>query len=223
MSDRAVPVLPHLRVLVVLAVLNAGAIALRVARTGKVTLAFLAWNLLLAGIPYLVACAMQQHWLRHQRATPQLWALGGLWLLFFPNAPYVLTDFVHLHGYGNPLWWYDVLLLAASAGTGWLLGLLSLQLVHRIVTAGAGSHTAWLLVAAVSWLTGLGVYLGRFLRFNSWDVARNPLPLLGAIADRFVHPLAHPRTHAFAACFAVLLAVSFALLGELGASRSPRE
>ena len=213
MSSR--PVLPHFGLLSVLAIVNAAAIALRVAHTGKVTFVFLAWNLFLAGVPYLAACALQSNWRESKRLTPGGVALGALWLLFFPNAPYVLTDFVHLHGHGNQLWWYDVLLLATSAGTAWLLGLISLQIVHDVLSGLAGKRAAWLTVGVVAWLTGLGVYLGRFLRFNSWDIARNPLPLASAILDRFVHPLAHPRTHVFAAFYALLLALSFWLYRSL--------
>jgi uncharacterized membrane protein len=105
----------------------------------------------------------------HDRGGPRplLWVLGAAWLLFLPNAPYNLTDFVHLgRADGAPLW-FDAALIAAFAGTGLALGLASLLIVHQVVEARAGRIVGWAVALGSLVLSAVGVYLGRYPRFNS--------------------------------------------------------
>jgi uncharacterized membrane protein len=98
-----------------------------------------------------------------------------LWLIFFPNAPYILTDFQHLaHQPGELPVWYDVMMLIWFAFTGLLLGMVSLFLMQEIVRREFGRWAGWAFVAAVTGLSSAGVYMGRFLRWNSWDILRDP-------------------------------------------------
>jgi uncharacterized membrane protein len=104
-------------------------------------------------------------------------------LLFFPNAPYIVTDLKHIGiGGGIPIL-YDVLLLSAAAWTGLLLGLTSLFLMHRVARRFLGVVNAWAVVVGVLTLSSFGIYLGRVQRWNSWDVFTQPGALLGGATD----------------------------------------
>ena len=104
-------------------------------------------------------------------------ALGMAWLLFFPNAPYIFTDLVHVLATWRQSFWAELMLILLVAMTGFLAGFLSLQVMHGIAARLWGRVGGWVFVAAVSGLSGFGVYLGRFVRLNSWDVL-NPVRLL---------------------------------------------
>ncbi len=137
---------------------------------------FLIWNLFLAWIPFIISYFTYIVRLNRKQIyfVIPMAALG--WLIFFPNAPYILTDFQHL---ARVQWqdlpvWYDVMMLIWFAFTGLLLGIVSLFLMQEIVRREFGRWVGWGFVAVVAGLTSVGVYAGRFLRFNSWDIFSNP-------------------------------------------------
>jgi uncharacterized membrane protein len=142
----------------------------------------LVWNLFLAWVPFLLALLVYDGERRGWSPGPLL-ALGAAWLVFLPNAPYIVTDFKHLVQSPVVPLWVDVVVLAAPAWTGMLLGFLSLYLVQAVVRQLAGARVAWLAAVAVLGLSSFGIYLGRVLRWNSWDVIANPSILsdLGSI------------------------------------------
>ncbi len=142
------------------------------AATGRFTHFYLVWNLVLAVVPLVFAVGVDVL-IRRRRDLPAL-ALGVPWLLFLPNAPYILTDFIHLQRPFHPWAWAHLLLLVWFSFAGLASGVLSLQIVHRCVAERAGPVVGWLFVAGVSLLTGLGVALGRFQRWNSWDILHQP-------------------------------------------------
>jgi uncharacterized membrane protein len=133
----------------------------------------LIWNLFLAWIPFGLAILIYD---RHRAGTRplRLLPLAALWLLFLPNAPYIVTDFKHLVPSPVVPLWVDIVVIAAPAWTGMLLGFLSLYLVQAVVRNLAGSRVAWTAAVAVLGLASFGIYLGRVLRWNSWDVLANP-------------------------------------------------
>ena len=139
----------------------------------------LIWNLFLAWIPFVLAyLAYALSW---RRALLYLIVpiFAILWLIFFPNAPYLITDIQHLgEGAGEAPVWFDVILLIWFSWTGLLLGVVSLYLMQEIVKETFGKILGWVLVFSVSILSSIGVYLGRFLRFNSWDIWQNPISVL---------------------------------------------
>jgi uncharacterized membrane protein len=110
-------------------------------------------------------------------------ALGTLWLLFFPNAPYIVTDLKNIGVVGGIPILYDVLLLSAAAWTGLLLGLTSLFLIHTVARRLLGDSNAWALVVGVLAVSSFGIYLGRVQRWNSWDVFVRPGTLLGQLGE----------------------------------------
>lgn len=195
--------------------LAAGLQNMRAERTGAPVFAFLFWNLFLAWVPYLLALALVG--LDLARAPGWLLAVPGIvWLLFLPNAPYILTDFIHLGAVpGAPLW-FDAVLIGAFAGTGLLLGMASLLLVHDVVGSRLGSVAGWALAIGSLALSSLGIYLGRFPRFNSWDVLANPEGLVGAVLHRLGDPFGNPFLLGFVAAMTVGLVLSYLLTWALG-------
>lgn len=177
----------------------------RVAWWQRATFVYLPWNLALAWVPYLASLAAD---VAERRARGLVLPLGALWLLFLPNAPYLLTDFVHLRPRPGVPVWFDIALLAANAAAGWLLGLLSLDTWRARWAARWGRAASWLGVALVSALCGYGVYLGRVPRWNSWDVWRAPGVLLEDVVSHLAAPAAHPGLVLITALFAALMLAS---------------
>lgn len=141
------------------------------------TYIFLIWNLFLAWVPYFAALRFST-----LQSRGSGWFAGAIcfciWLLFLPNAPYIITDFLHLrHKPPIPLW-YDLTLLFAFASTGLLLGLLSLRIIHQALRRQFSKGFAWGIVLISIALSGFGIWLGRFQRWNSWDVITRPDSLL---------------------------------------------
>jgi len=137
---------------------------------------WLVWNLFLAWIPFVLAYLAYilswRKWLLYI-AIP---IFAFLWLVFFPNAPYILTDLQHLNRTETPNipLWYDVILLTWFSWTGMLLGVVSLNLMQEIVRRRFGRWPGWIFVLIVAGLTGAGIYIGRFIELNSWDIFQNP-------------------------------------------------
>lgn len=149
---------------------------IRAAYSGTVHYHFLIWNLFLAWIPFIISYFTYIVKLSRRQIYFVIPVAAFLWLIFFPNAPYILTDFQHL---AKIQWqdlpvWYDVMMLLWFAFTGLLLGVVSLFLMQEIVRREFGHWVGWGFVAVVTGLTSVGVYVGRFLRLNSWDIFSDP-------------------------------------------------
>ncbi len=164
---------------------------------------FLPWNLLLAWIPWLSAQAIARG-----RGRGGLAALSAVWLLFLPNAPYLVTDLVHLRPRPPVPASYDVLLFASFALAGCALAWGAIELVHARLARAIGRARAAAAVGAVLLLTGFGVYLGRFGRWNSWDLLGRPRALLADAAGA----LGDPRALAFSLLFAAFVGAGYLLL-----------
>jgi uncharacterized membrane protein len=141
-------------------------------------------------------------------------ALAG-WLLFFPNAPYLMTDLMHLRVQHNPLFWLDLVALQAFAWTGLALGFVSLDLVQRLVARRAGPVVSWVFATAAIGLSAFGVYLGRFRRWNSWDVWRDPFGLVSDLASLLLHPFAHGQVVAFSIVLGAFLLAAYVVVQSL--------
>jgi Predicted membrane protein len=150
---------------------------------------FLIWNLFLAWIPFIIAYFTYTLTLNRKWIYFVIPLAAFLWLIFFPNAPYILTDFQHLAYPANDLpVWYDVMMLIWFAFTGLLLGMVSLFLMQEIIRREFGRWVGWTFVALVTSLTSAGVYVGRFLRWNSWDILQNPIGLAAYTFERVQNP-----------------------------------
>ena len=147
----------------------------RMAYSNTYGYAGLIWNLFLAWIPFVLAyLAYILSW-RRLMIYLVIPAFVILWLIFFPNAPYILTDLQHLgQAPANIPLWYDVILLIWFSWTGMLLGIVSLNFMQQIIRREFGRWFGWIFVFIVSGLSSAGIYVGRFVRLNSWDVLQNP-------------------------------------------------
>jgi uncharacterized membrane protein len=182
-------------------------IAFRVQRTGSEYYVFLIWNLFLAGVPLVLSTVLRA--LIHTRGWRSLQILCfTFWLLFLPNAPYLLTDLQHLQSPTTMPTWYDIAILVSCAGTGLLLGYLSLIDVQQIATRKFGAACGWLIALSSLVLNGFALFLGRFLRWNSWDVLVSPGRFL-QIAAALVHPVSHPRAVGVTVVFGISLTLGY--------------
>jgi uncharacterized membrane protein len=173
------------------------------------TYIFLIWNLFLAWIPYL--CSLWAA--RTHRRYPRRWLLliipGVMWFAFFPNAPYILTDLMHLRARAPIPIWYDVVMIVVFAWTGLFLAIYSLRTMHIVVRDYVGSFVAGLFVFGILGLSGLGIYVGRFLRWNSWDLLLHPRSVLANVASHMVNPWSYPQAWGVTLLFATFLLICY--------------
>lgn len=163
-------------------------IVLRAWYSGRLLYTFLLWNLFLAWLPFLFA------WAAYRKPFIAV-IYGPLWLLFFPNAPYLVTDLIHLRQFDAVPIWYDAIMLFTFALTGLLLGFMSLYMMQSLVARRFGGVWSWMFAVAAVGMSGYGVYVGRFLRWNSWDVFRQPVSLLADVANSLFNPAYFLKTY----------------------------
>ncbi len=196
-------------------VFGAALIAKRTLWTGRWNSLYLPWNLFLAWLPLwfaLQACCLE----RLGRLRNWNFVLcGTAWLAFFPNAPYIFTDLVHLTTRHRVTFWTDLVLILLFAITGLLLGFLSLYLMQSLVARRCGRIVGWLFVAVSASLGSAGIYIGRFLRWNSWDIVANPLDLLRDILGRAASVLAHRHEAVFPLLLTAFLFLAYVMFYTL--------
>lgn len=201
-------------------------VAARVVYTDSSRHTGLIWNLFLAWIPFILS------YFAHVLSWKKLWVylaipfIAFLWLLFFPNAPYMLTDLQDLaRGTGReaPLW-YDVIIVVWCSWTGTLLGVISLYLMQDIIARTFNRWLGWVFVFAISGLSSFGIYIGRFVRLNSWDILQNPtetaMTILGIVIDPSRRLAAFTMAYTFFFLFIFLLLYSFSHMLQEQVSRS---
>lgn len=173
-------------------------------RTSNLTYFYLAWNLFLAWVPLILV----KIWSHRLKLKPlkkwKSFMMFGLWLLFFPNSPYLITDLVHLDTRFNASIWSDTLFLFSCAFTGLVLGLYSLHLVHKILSAYLSFFKTWSIIIVSLVMTGFGIYLGRVQRWNSWDLFTDPFRLIHDIFVQLSNPQAIKMTLGFSALLFVV-------------------
>ena len=173
--------------------------------TGVENYSFLVWNLFLAWIPYFASLAAYFS-MRHRVTFFLVMPVCTLvWLVFFPNSSYLLTDFQHLAitNLSSPLW-FDVIILLWFAWTGLLIGIGSLYQMQEIVTLTFNPIWGWIFAIVVTSLSSVGVYMGRFLRWNSWDILQDPLPIAKDVYGIVRHPRSNLPTYVFTILFTLL-------------------
>ena len=172
--------------------------------TGELTYIFLAWNLFLAWIPFTLSQRLKNITNRWK-----IFFLISCWLLFLPNAPYIITDFLHLKHRPPVPYWFDILLLFSAALNGLLLGFASLLTVEKILINHYGNRISGIIVLCSFFLCAFGIYMGRYLRWNSWDILINPLDIAADIVDRLLNPFAHIKTWSVTVLFGSFLYVMY--------------
>lgn len=184
----------------------------RVIYTGSILFFFIPWNLFLAWLPLLFSSKIKSDANKFKNGI-----LYCLWLLFFPNAPYLITDLFHLHlRTGIPLY-FDLILLFTAAWNGILMGFLSIQNIEYSLLNFISNKKIKAITILSFILCGFGIYLGRFERYNSWHLLTQPVDLLKDIAIRFIKPWDHPRTWAVTFLFALPLFLIYETLKKIPA------
>lgn len=183
------------------------------------------WNLFLAWLPMIFALTAY-NLARSSRRGIRLIIMPCMviWLLFLPNAPYLLTDILHLVERDQVPLWYDMILLVTFAWTGVFLGMISLNLMQSLVRHKIGNAASWVFSCGAIALSGFGVYLGRFPGWNSWDLIVTPGAVLLDIWTKLRHPLWEPRVLVFSATFSLcLLAMYVTLIAAVHLAAETRE
>lgn len=186
-----------------LSVLALSLLAARIAWLGDLDRAFLAWNLALAWAPLGLDALASRHLRERSHFAPLTVAA---WWLFFPNAIYLVTDLIYAGAERGALRFYDAAMLGAFAFAGAALAIVTLERMRERVRERAGEPAAWCFAAAVWLTTGIGVWLGRVRRWNSWDALFSPLDVLRDAAGLVLAPRAHFTAWALALVFAAMIA-----------------
>jgi len=202
-----------------------GLFALRIAHSHKFAYRYLIWNLFLAWLPILSALVAYNLQRRHSWVNWILVPACALfWLVFFPNAPYLITDIMHLQRQATAPFWYDLILFVAFAWTGFFLGLVSLFMMQELVRRAAGNAASWVFALGVLALSSFGIYLGRFMRWNSWDVFLNPGRLFADVSQQVQDPFTRFQAFVFSVLFACFfLAMYLALVAVTHFQQEVRE
>jgi uncharacterized membrane protein len=181
----------------------------RVLYSGSYNYSNLLWNLFLAWLPYIFAVIASSLF----GISPKRWWLiflfGFLWLLFFPNAPYIVTDFYYLDPRPPLPLWFDISLIAIFAFTGCFLAIASLRSIHTIIDRSIGRVFGWFFALFALGLASFGVYLGRFGRYNSWDILFDPKSLLKEVINNLLNPLDNLGFVGFTIMFTSILLVFY--------------
>ncbi|MEM7162571.1 MAG: DUF1361 domain-containing protein [Bacteroidota bacterium] len=186
----------------------------RIKMSDSISYTFLIWNLILAGIPLVIAL-IANHKFKILK-TWMLLGLLGLWLLFFPNSPYIITDIFHLKPkQGIPLW-YDLFLIFSYAWNGLILGFYSLWHMQEVVKRRWNKGIAWCFSFVSLFMAGFGVYLGRYLRWNSWDILTHPEALAIDIVNRIIHPFEHGSTWGVTLILSSFLIIAYFSISHFG-------
>lgn len=152
---------------------------------------FLNWNLFLAWIPLFLSTFILAF---NIKSKISLALIIIVWILFFPNSPYILTDLFHLKARNTIPIWYDLIVILSYAWTGLICGFLSLIDIEKLLSGYSKQRIINGVVILFLFMSSFGVYLGRFLRWNSWDILNNPFGLFNDIVVRFIYPMEYTKT-----------------------------
>lgn len=201
------------QILVLLTCFCMGMVAFRILYTGEWLFAFLIWNLFLAYLPYIISSYIFR--LHSQLSKLVLGLLLVAWLLLIPNSFYIITDLFHLRKQDVIPLWYDLALIMSFAWNGLIVGVLSVWQIEKIVCNRWRVVNEWLFVLPLMYLNALGIFIGRYLRFNSWDVLTKPLELIKDVGYLLIHPIRNRFDWSMIICFTLLLSIFYLTLKKM--------
>lgn len=202
----------------VLSIVSFSLYIFRIITSGTLSFTFLNWNLFLAALPWIASSVL----LLNRKLQKNKLILTGVilsWLAFFPNAPYILTDLFHIRYTSSMPLWYDLILILSYAWTGLMFGFLSLQHLERIFRNILSKVKMNVLITLMFFITGFGIYIGRYLRWNSWDIIDNPAPLLNDIITRILNPAEHTHTWGMTFFMGLFLVILYGSLKYIRTNR----
>ena len=196
------------RLLIVSCLFSIALTAVRIIYTDNLRFIGLCWNLFLAVVPYLITrfAIRNPVWIEQKAKFVFLFIS---WLLFIPNSFYIITDLFHLEiSHRIPLW-FDLALIFSFAWNGILLGVISIRQMEKMVQINFSFVREWQFVYPMMLLNAFGVYIGRYLRYNSWDVIANPFQLTQDIIYLLVHPIQNRFDWSMILCYSVFMALIY--------------
>lgn len=196
----------------VLSGLSVALVAIRILITHSQLFLFLPENLALAWLGLIFSWLLVRNLKKQRWLSPVNLLLTFLWFVFLPNTWYVLTDFIHVYDRPEISQLYDIAMMSALVINGFVLGFTSLYLVHKQLFRRLGEVKSFVLVELTILFASFAIYLGRDLRWNSWDVITNPAGIIINITDRIIDPLGHPRTFNVTALFFLLISALYLAL-----------
>lgn len=201
-------------------VFGLGLLFFRMIYTSNTTFIFLVWNLFLASIPFIIS-TFYSNFDKKLKSGFFLLLTLAIWLPFFPNAPYILTDLFHLWQKNDIPLWFDLILILTFAWNGMLFGFFSLNQLHRIVVKRYNQLAGTAFVIFSLTAGSFGIYIGRYLRWNSWDIISHPLSLAYDIANVFIHPIRNSSVYGMTIFFSCFLLISYSMI-QIAYSKSKR-
>ena len=181
-------------------------IAFRIYYSGTLRYITLSWNIFLAWIPYILSDYFRQY--RHSQKWKQLFLFSS-WILFFPNALYIVTDLVHLQEETNMPWWFDTELVFSSSFIGIVMAFISLSRAEYYLKSLFTKKLVVAVVCVILFLGSFGVYLGRFHRWNSWDVLNDPIGLGIDIVNKIINPVENYKAWAITVLFTAVYSLLY--------------
>lgn len=171
------------------------------------------WNLYLAAVPTVLALVLFR---RPARLGVGWWMTFVVWLLFLPNAPYVLTDVVHMgadlrRARSDDHIYLVLATYAVFAAAGLASYVVSMQLFRRFLHRVAPRRAVAAILVTVHGLCVIAMYLGRVVRLNSWDVLVEPGRVLESVLR-----VPHPFTVVVLAWMFVIVGVSAYAMATIG-------
>ncbi len=146
----------------------------------------------------------------------EIFILAFIWLAFIPNSFYIITDLFYLEERPEMPFWFDLALLLSFVWNGVILGVLSVRHMEKIFERRFGLKREWLFIIPVMGLNALGIFTGRYLRYNSWDILSNPFELASDLTYLIAHPLRNRIDWSMILCYALLMMVIYSSLKRLG-------
>ncbi|MFT3936857.1 MAG: DUF1361 domain-containing protein [Chitinophagaceae bacterium] len=186
----------------------------RTVYTREIAFLFLLWNLFLAFVPWYLSYTLSQRSARIKNK----WIYRLLciaWLLFVPNAFYMITDLFHLYDSTTMPRWYDLMMIFCFTWNALLLGILSVRHMEKLVMARWPRMADVWFVYPVMLLNAFGIYIGRFLRYNSWDIISNPLNLFSETIHILFHPVQYRNAWGMVLVFSFFLSIFYMTLKRL--------
>jgi uncharacterized membrane protein len=183
----------------------------RIIYTGRLTFIFLVWNLILAYVPYFITQMLnrKKEWVNNRII---FFVVFFFWLAFIPNSFYIITDLFHLGDHYNDRkmpQWYDLAMILSFAWNGLLLGILSVRQMEKIISGNIFKIHELLFLYPLMWMNAFGVYIGRYLRYNSWELLTNPLQLIKDIFIILLHPIENRNALSMVFCYSVLMTLFY--------------
>lgn len=200
--------------LLLLSAVSAFLLASRIIDSQSLRYNFLLWNLFLAAIPVFLAWWLayrirQFGWLKWQQI-----GLTFAWFAFLPNSFYIITDLIHLRATYEADLLFDVVLLMSFIINGLVLGYISVYLVHRELIKRLSYNSSYAIIAVLFLAVSFAICLGRYTRWNSWDIILRPAGLLFDVSDRLLYPTSHLQTYQTTAVLFLLLFSLYAVIWE---------